>query len=1545
MNNYMKRLVAPKKKTKDENPPSETAPVVTSSSLASRAKNSRQRINRPGLSIETTTEVPPSSPSRNAIVIMTSHDDNGIKSLTSNRPSPRRIRQYIRSGSNNGSNRGPESASTEEDQPVDNPNDELDHQVEAPSTDSWMALTKDTDSESDYGDELFESPKQGPIPWDESPSPIQTSLNEKEGVERELAEVQMDRDSLRQQLSEYRAELENAQDQLRNMKQSERRQSELEENTLLEEEIDKLAQLASEQEEKQQRDHDGTKGSTDGDGNTISSDGAVKIPTRQSSSMSEEPEPMLQIQEERAQDMRVAELERALKERKVREHTLWEQVRKLKEEAKVESKKFEESQRQVQWFQKELKAMFPEGDASSIGSSEDNIYGETNSWKYAEDINDNTARIASDRPNENEKVNPVTLDQNSNSHVKLLHKQRLGLEQRVQELLDEIGTLRLDQKTYQHEKQQSDDLVMELQTDLQEQQEQHRLELVLVERQLEEWKGRSDSFQTDLKEGRNLAEHLNAKSQFERKEREQLSQRVEELELEKNELKDTLEKSRVGFEHEKGYLQRSMESLEAKLQEAATEPDVPVLLDEDVPIPLNDDHSRQSRGTISTPNMPEQKVLPRDEESTKVLLDRIRALESERESQARLGRELREQFEHATQQEKIAKNEAAAAEDRVRVLQTFLDASFSASPKKERQRELRQEYLSVHRENYGEEGQSDEEQLDEVSSLSPKNSTNAVNSESPKSVEVVDVNPDSVKAEDDAFYDTQQITGDLSSPFGQNHSSESPARNPKLREADDQSITSDAVVHNLHLKLEDEMASLKKRKQIRKSRAVSSAPPSDQGVGMYQKLLNTTSGLLKMKSTTSDTEVAEFREMHSTASQSNSKESGIADEQDWDNEKSDYYHLGESEESKVNDEFQKKVEEENSRLGTALETANYKKARLEIELGDALQKVTDSATRIEALTAEITECRSSLETYAKEKNDLTEKIDVARNETAALKDSMSKIGEEKQSLEATLQDLREALEAKDKIILENGESHQIQLEEMKEELDESRRAKEENNASADQISDLEAKILLIEKESKASIEVLSGNLESVLEERNALELKLRDACKELEECKESESELREAAQEIIEKLESAQDDIEKLSQTKDIENSKLEKTISEKNQRIADLEGDLSSKGKRLEQASLQLSELENELFARDEEIEKLDAKRLQIQENAATQLIEMENLLEKDGDEIDTLKEEKAKLQDLVQKHEHQIEKQLGRLIEASLQLSELESEIFVKDDEIEEMELKINAMQALEAQRSEVAQEPDAQKTSLEEQLLSSNETIQNLTSQVQSIQQERELEKTEAQRLLLEDSKKTKEIISRQTQLDRQLQNVSKLTEQNDKWQLQLEKAHEEKQELFDSFSDLKAEIATLRKELEDSSEKIKELQSINRQLHEDLVCATEQDEKNQVRISQMEEQKEALSQKLESTLDNLAELLKQNEEVRELDEKLSTGIIDKLQANLQSAQAVDEETENLIKNLTAQVEFERESLQTSEQKRSELESENESLRNQIRVFAEVNSEAAM
>jgi hypothetical protein len=1231
----------------------------------------------------------------------------------------------------------------------------------------------------------------------------------------------------------------------------------------------------------------------------------------------------------------------------------------------VESQKLEDAKRQVQWFKLELQAMFPqEGETSSMTSSQENSTGGDTSLKnnHGDDDENNATQLEAI-------IETNADDKDSSHHVKLLHEQRLELEGRVQKLMDEIGTLRQGQITCQHEKHQSDTQVVQLQEKLQQQQEQYRLELVSVKRQLKEWKGRSDLFQTNFEEERNLAEHQNILSKLEKQERQQLSERVEQLELQNNELKDSLEKNRIGSEHEKGYLRRTIKSLEKKLGDVPcdSQSDVSNKSNGDI-APSDKDSSRQTQEVLPVPQIRDHEF-SKDEEAWKGLLDRIQELEDDQKARIDSELSLREQLKNMIEQGKETKDQLASAEDRVRVLQTYLDESFSASPKRDRQRELHEEYLSAHSRISDEDENSQKESQKMVSDLS-KTTDSTFNSERTKNMETAKVKGESPTTVDGNFVVIKESRSELSSDPSENNSPDSRAKALKLRDTEERSINSEALVHNLHLKLEKEMGHLKKRKERRRSRAKYTEPLSDKNAGKYRSALNFATDFLQSEPKDSDADTGKAssiaipkieadvttRQELPTDSDVNSEQTSMITERVDDRK-------DESNETSIASESLKQMQEENSRLTTALKGSNNIKAQLEFKLQDAMKQINESIDQVETLSAEIMQCRWSLEQSERGKSEITERMDIIRKEAEILKSDISRIENDKKVLEATLSKLKEDLDVKDRTIIENDESNQMKLEEMKKAVDksilennelhrtkqeemkqaleESRMTREEDHANVDQINHLEAKILLIETESKSSIEIISKKLDGVVEERNNLELKFHDAAKEIDKFKQSESSLKSALRENTEKLETAQDEIQKLTQTKGAESTELRKTISDKNQRIADLEEDFSCNGRRLEQASNQLSELENELFARDEEIEKLESTRLQMQDDAIKQLVDMEKFLAKEAKEIDRLEEEKSKLQDSVQKYEHQIEKQVGRLAEASMQLSELESEIFAKDDEIEEMELKMNAMQALEAQQLEMLQDSENQKKKLEETLETAKQTIQNLTSQVEKVKQEREIQKTESQRLLVEDERKNKEIQSRQNQLNRQLQNVSKLTEQTDKWQLQLEKAYDEKQELLDNLLDIKNEVDSLRKELDESNEKIKELNAINTRLKDDLVCATEEDEKNRLRISQMEDQKEALSQKLESAVDNLADLQKQNKEATQLDERLGADIIGKLQENLESEQAVDEETEMHIRNLTEQVEFERQSLRSSEVQRSQLETENETLKNQIRILLEMNS----
>ena len=164
-----------------------------------------------------------------------------------------------------------------------------------------------------------------------------------------------------------------------------------------------------------------------------------------------------------------------------------------------------------------------------------------------------------------------------------------------------------------------------------------------------------------------------------------------------------------------------------------------------------------------------------------------------------------------------------------------------------------------------------------------------------------------------------------------------------------------------------------------------------------------------------------------------------------------------------------KIEEENSRLKTALETINYNKAQLEIKFEDSIKQVNDFTNQIDELNTDIKESRFALKESEKEQSDLIEKIETIRNEKAVLEKKLSENKEEKKTYEGTISKLRKDLDAKNEISLENDQSYRKKLEEMTQAVNESQKAIECNQISTEQINDLQAKIIRVETESKGTI--------------------------------------------------------------------------------------------------------------------------------------------------------------------------------------------------------------------------------------------------------------------------------------------------------------------------------------------------------------------------------------------------------------------------------------------------------------------------------------------
>jgi chromosome segregation ATPase len=1363
----------------------------------------------------------------------------------------------------------------------------------------------------------------------------------------------------------------------------------------------------------------------------------------------------------------------------------------LKKQAQAESEKFKETQRQVQFFQEELQAMAGQEESLSlsqgivrgtysnnIDSDNDNVDNTTDLGIILEDSggnddgevnkeeddkeeddndndNDNHPNLDKEVANDdNADVNDDILGRNitaessssplpsSNSreysnHVMILHQQRLELESRVQALLDEVGTLREDQGTFEHKKEQHSIKIQQLQTDIQEQQTENQFENMLVERQLKEWKDRSNSFQQELQEERNLAEQQHVNTRLERHE---WHRRVEELEIIKSELEEKLQKDGVQFGHEQGLLKRAVQSLEKEVQDAS----VASVANID-----DNDTASQSRS-----------LSHKEHEG---FVDRIKILEVDIKSREESEHTLREQLKDMIEQAKKAKNQAVKADDRVRILQTFLGVSMSASPSRDRQLELEQEYYSVH-------AQIDDKVKNMLQVVSEDETQGAVN---------IDANPMTghtgnsdyhTAIKDETFFQIQEEACKLSVDSAQKLSAESRARIIKMRNMEEQSNSKNAFVNNLHLKLSQEMEQLKQRKERRRERSISSTSP-DQSVRKYRSLLDASSnGSITFESEKNDIdpnaaatnisrsskevslpetlpakingqiesgksvdsaehnrdtdlnraemlEIAETDQSNiskgdnssdlctQTATQMKDQQfvssdrvtlertesesfQSVADYEERlrsanvkDNrlqkelseaqtilkdallehseyrgkliEKSAAQESLEAElselkcekedlESKLKEKAKGKnelignLEKENKRQAAALEAVNDDKARLEIQLEDAAKQTKCSVDQVDSLRSQITGYCLSLDQNEAEKTALREQIFEKEREKSLLEATyaskltaeqsfLSKMEQieitlvesrkERDALEVELERERaECIQVQNTFHAEKDDNAEVEIERLFEEKVKSFEEEKDNLSLThkDKCEALEQKIKLLETDSKANIERLSTDMESVLEERNLAKLKVRDASKLLDESKERESTLERSLQEALQELKSAQDEFQNMSKTKEHESTEFEfeseklllshqAAILEKNRLITDMEKDLSCKGKRLEQASMQLSELEKELFERDEEIERLDAKRQQIEDKASKQLIEMENLLQEQGEEIDRLEEDKSKLQDSAQKCEDQIEKQVGRLAEASLQLSELEGELFAKDDDIEDIELKLNALQALEAQRAKALEDLESQKRDLLKQL-------ENANTQIEEIKEKTEIEKTEElRRVSIENQQKDNELVTKQDQLNRQLQTVSKLTEQTDNWQQQLDIVDDEKKELADNLAGVTIQVASLREDVKEANEKIDDLNSTNIRLQDDLVCAAEEEGKNRHRISQMEEQKEALSQKLESVVDDLAAI-----------------------------DAVEIETDVEIRKLTEELESTRQSLRTNELQRNDLHFENQSLTNRIRML---------
>lgn len=1365
---------------------------------------------------------------------------------------------------------------------------------EPPTKNSWLSLARDSsnseseneheteteirDVSTDIGNRFCSSndgcggTASGPITVISLPSPTRSLILEKENLERELADVQIDRDIMRQQLLEARTEVEGVrtslrdhisdlEHQLRTFQQSQHRQTELEENALLEQELDQLTRLTKEQEEKAHKQEESSQhikeknqASIDDDdvsGASVDYDGlSISTIDDGTSSVFVDSSPSSERYSARLHKEKITELEDTIKQRKFREQILEKEVRQLKIQAQLESQKFNETQRQVQWLQEELHAVAGEvSEDEIVGFSQGIVRGTYNNSVNVDDSHD--LGILLDNSDNDSKIGELeksgidtdsfigNLSDNSNSnHVTLLHQQRIELESRVQLLIDEVGTLRQEKGVLEDKQEQYNTKISEFQAELQLQESQHQMENMLVERQLEEWKERSVVFQEELRQERQKTEQKNS---IIRLEYQQFHLQVEELEIGKGDFEDTIKKNGIQFNHERGLLKRTIRSLEEKLRIKS------LML-----ISNNEDNSTDTNLRRNSSNLrcTNEEILSQDKKQNddQELVDKIKFLEVNMKSREESKKILIEQLEDMTEQVRSAKIQAARAEDRAHVLQTFLDASMSGSPSREHQLALEEEYFSVH-------ACSDNKANNQLQVI-PEDKTKKGSG-----------------IKDETFFDVQKDTCKLSLDSAKKFSAESRARILKMRDMKEQSSINNALVYNLHLQLDQEMELLKIRKQRRRERSVSSQSPDNKSNQRYRSFFDTSDE----KSHTENKILPKPRALVSSDLEKLQKS----------NFEIQNLH---TKNSKLIDD----KEDLESRLEATMASASEEQIRLAIKIKDARKQTKNSLDQVNVLNFQI---NSMEKEESKLKETLFENQEISQIKIKQIEAKMFKSqGEKEALLKGELDKVQNKYNEEIKILT----SHKVALEkqvrcieEEKERLSESyqndcvqlQSVIESLNVELDRVLNEYTKsrnTLKTEKElSKIEIERLESITDAVQEENKVLTSQntvLEDNLKCIEKEKDkllsqNHQDHCEVLQEKVRLLETqSKANIENLSigkervleernLTADFEYEKKlsEVAIDEKHLLRIEMEKERSCQSQRLKQATDQLSEFENEILDRDKEIEKLHDKRQKYEDQASKQLIEMEHLIVERGAEIERLEEGKIKLQDSVQEREDRIEKQESRLAEASLQLSELEEELFAKDNDIEDLELKLNAVQALDDQRVD--------------DLCGKLETAND---HIQEIKEEREAEKIEIRRLSIENGEKDNQLVSKHNQLDRQLIIVSKLTEQKDKLQEQLDIIVEEEKE---------NEVVLFRDEANEANRLKDDLNSTKLQPQDDMTCATE-----------------GLEQK-------------QNED---------------------SYQLIGTKNNTEIRKLTAKLESTRESLRSIQLERNKFQVENQSLTNRINMF---------
>jgi chromosome segregation ATPase len=386
--------------------------------------------------------------------------------------------------------------------------------------------------------------------------------------------------------------------------------------------------------------------------------------------------------------------------------------------------------------------------------------------------------------------------------------------------MDEVGALKSEKGQLQHDYRQQGLMVNQLRSDITQQQQQHRLDEILLQRQLKEWKERAETFQSQLQQERRNSQEVRLSQ---RRERREWSRQVEALETKLKENEELMKKERQQLNHERRLHQMNVETMGSRLEELSL---ASTKVGDDARCADNDERSLPpvSESTQST-----QASTPKVDNAheVRVLKRKIHNLERDLKSSKDSEAFLHKQVALYKSKTEAAEDASAKAADRIQVLQTFLENTVEGTTLQ--RLEVKQDSEAF---------KQKESARDRATSLQRRSE---------------DDDNDSVSVSTPAAKDLYSRIQEETS----RHSMRSRARLLKMKEMDDlsenasvtswtgQSITSiqfdldqppPAVVHDMQQKLDSEMVQLKKRKEKLKRSSATSAE-LNESVRKYRSLL------------------------------------------------------------------------------------------------------------------------------------------------------------------------------------------------------------------------------------------------------------------------------------------------------------------------------------------------------------------------------------------------------------------------------------------------------------------------------------------------------------------------------------------------------------------------------------------------------------------------------------------------------------------------------------------------------------------------------------